>query len=117
MGHSGALARAGTDGLDELWACVNEMDILALTERLTQTWERLLATGTEESSWRWTDPAAPLVATTHTFAARAINNSIDTLYAKALADLFRKPKDLDTVITMLSCARSTGTCSTPRTAS
>jgi uncharacterized protein Yka (UPF0111/DUF47 family) len=62
----------------------------------------LLGEGTEEVKLaidRLADH--PNVASTHAVRAKAVNNGMETLYAKALADLFQKPKDLDNVITML----------------
>ena len=43
----------------------------------------------------------PGVASSHAIRAKATKNRMETLYAEAIADLFRKPKDLDNVINML----------------
>jgi uncharacterized protein Yka (UPF0111/DUF47 family) len=46
-------------------------------------------------------PQHPGVATTHAIRARAIDNRMETLYAEALAELFRKPKDLESLVSMM----------------
>ncbi len=97
------LSRAIDDILDDTWFTINEMDILEvepnphlreMAERLNQGAEEIkLAIDRLERN--------PGVASQHAIRARAIKNDLETLYAKALADLFRKPKDLDNVIMML----------------
>jgi uncharacterized protein Yka (UPF0111/DUF47 family) len=97
------LSRAIDDILDDTWFTINEMDILEVEpNRFLQEMAALLGEGTEEVKLaidRLADH--PSVASTHAVRAKAINNSMETLYAKALADLFQKPKDLENVITML----------------
>jgi len=97
------LARVLDDVLDELWASVNEMDILGVEPNdYLKEMARLLATGTEEIKLAMDRlPQHPSVATMHAIRARAINNTMDTLYARALAGLFRKPKDLDGLVEMM----------------
>ncbi len=97
------LSRAIDDILDDTWFTINEMDILEVepNHHLREMSEKMRA-GAEEIKLAIdrlnTNPG---VASSHAIRARAIKNDIETLYAKALADLFRKPKDLDNIIIML----------------
>lgn len=98
-----ALSRAIDDILDDTWFTINEMDILEVepNEHLREMAVRLCS-GAEEIKLAIDRlERHPGVASTHAIRARAVKGDIETLYAKALADLFRKPKDLDNVITML----------------
>ncbi len=98
-----ALSRAVDDILDDTWFTINEMDILdvepnnylkEMAGRLNEGAEEIkLAIDRLEKH--------PGVASAHAVRARSMRNDMETLYAKALADLFRKPKDLDNVIMML----------------
>lgn len=98
-----ALSRAIDDILDDTWFTINEMDILDVAPNgILRDMTDLLSQGAEEIKLamdRLTQH--PNVASSHAIRARGINNSMETLYAKALADLFQKPKDLENVITML----------------
>ncbi len=98
-----ALSRAVDDILDDTWFTINEMDILEVEPNLhLQEMAQRLSQGAEEIKMaieRLSDH--PGVASSHAIRAKAIRNDMETLYAKALADLFRKPKDLDNVIVML----------------
>jgi uncharacterized protein Yka (UPF0111/DUF47 family) len=98
-----ALSRAVDDILDDTWFTINEMDILEVEPNLhLQEMAQRLSQGAEEIKMaieRLSDH--PGVASTHAIRAKAVRNDMETLYAKALADLFRKPKDLDNVIVML----------------
>lgn len=98
-----ALSRAIDDILDDTWFTINEMDILAVEPNIyLEQMTALLSQGAEEIKLaidRLADH--PNVSSTHAVRAKAANNRMETLYAEALADLFRKPKDLDNVITML----------------
>ncbi len=98
-----ALSRAIDDILDDTWFTINEIDILevAPNEHLQEMAQRLRR-GAEEIKLAIDRlERHPGVASTHAIRARGIKNDLETLYAKALADLFRKPKDLENVITML----------------
>lgn len=98
-----ALSRAIDDILDDTWFTINEMDILEVepNDHLQVMAERL-SSGAEEIKLAIERlEKHPGVASTHAIRARGIKGEIETLYATAIADLFRKPKDLDTVITML----------------
>ncbi len=98
-----ALSRAVDDILDDTWFTINEMDILEVEPNLhLQEMAQRLSQGAEEIKMaieRLSDH--PGVASQHAIRAKAVRNDMETLYAKALADLFRKPKDLDNVIVML----------------
>lgn len=98
-----ALSRAVDDILDDTWFTINEMDILEVepNQHLQEMAQRL-SQGAEEIKMaiqRLNDH--PGVASQHAIRAKAVRNDMETLYARALADLFRKPKDLDNVIVML----------------
>ncbi len=97
------LSRALDDMLDELWTSVNEMDILGVEPNsYLKEMARLLETGAEEIKLAMDRiPQHPTVATMHAIRARAVDNAIETLYAEALADLFRKPKSLDSLVEMM----------------
>lgn len=98
-----ALSRTVDDILDDTWFTINEMDILEVEPNPhLQEMAQRLSQGAEEIKMaieRLSDH--PSVASTHAIRAKAVCNDMETLYAKALADLFRKPKDLDNVIVML----------------
>ena len=98
-----SLSRAIDDILDDTWFTINEMDILSVSPNLfLAEMAELLNRGAEEIKLAMDRLAEhPNVAGNHAVRARGINNDMETLYAKALADLFQKPKDLDNVITML----------------
>jgi len=98
-----ALSRAIDDILDDTWFTINEMDILEVEpNEFLEEMAQLLSQGAEEIRLAMARLADhPGVASTHAVRAKATNNRLETLYAEALADLFRKPKDLDNVITML----------------
>ncbi|MBI5959938.1 MAG: DUF47 family protein [Chloroflexi bacterium] len=98
-----ALSRAIDDILDDTWFTINEMDILEVNPN----------THLQEMAGRLDDAAEELklaierlerhpgVSSMHAIRARKLRSEIETLYPTALADLFRKPKDLDNVIMML----------------
>lgn len=97
------LSRALDDMLDELWTSVNEMDILGIEpNNYLKEMARLLETGAEEIKLAIDRiPLHPTVATMHATRARAVDNTMEVLYAEALADLFRKPKDLVSLVEMM----------------
>lgn len=98
-----ALSRAIDDILDDTWFTINEMDILEVQpNEYLQDMARRLHLGAEEIKLAIDRlQKHPGVASTHAIRARAVTSEIETLYATALADLFRDPKDLDYVVTML----------------
>ncbi|HQF72030.1 MAG TPA: DUF47 family protein [Promineifilum sp.] len=97
------LSRAVDDILDDTWFTINEMDILEVEPNsFLRDMAELLGHGAEEIKLAMDRlERHPGVASTHAIRAKSIKNDMETLYAKALADLFRKPKDLENVITML----------------
>ncbi len=97
------LSRAIDDILDDTWFTINEMDILEVVPNtFLEEMAALLSQGADEIRLAMDRLADhPGVASTHAVRAKATNNRMETLYAEALADLFRKPKDLDYVVTML----------------
>lgn len=98
-----ALSRALDDILDDTWFTINEMDILEVDPNAhLQEMAAELCEGAKEIKLAIDRlEQHPAVASTHAIRARGVRNDLETLYAQALADLFRKPKDLDTVIMML----------------
>lgn len=98
-----ALSRTIDDILDDTWFTINEMDILEVEPNAhLQDMARRLNLGAEEIKLAIDRlELHPGVASSHAIRARAVQGEIETLYATALADLFRKPKDLDNVIMML----------------
>lgn len=98
-----ALSRAIDDILDDTWFTINEMDILEVEPNdHLQEMAKQLNQGAEEIRLAIERlERHPGVASTHAIRARTVKSDIETLYATALADLFRKPKDLSNVITML----------------
>jgi uncharacterized protein Yka (UPF0111/DUF47 family) len=97
------LSRAIDDIADDIWYTVNEMDILDVQPNsLLSQMANLIHMGAEEIKLAMDRiPLHPGVATTHAIRAKSARNSMETLYAEALADLFRKPKDLDNIVIML----------------
>lgn len=98
-----ALSRALDDIVDEISDTVNEMDILAVEpNHFLRKMADLLCTGAEEIKLAMDRiPLHPGVATTHAIRARASDNNMEMLYAEALADLFRKPRDLESLVDMM----------------
>jgi len=98
-----ALSRAIDDIIDNIWATVSEMDLLEVlsTPYLKEMAELLQAAAEEIKLAMDRIPLHPGVATTHAIRARAIDNRMETLYVEALADLFRKPKDLENIVVMM----------------
>ena len=97
------LSRAVDDILDHAYATINEMDILevepndylrAMVEMLHDSAEEVhLAIERLEHH--------PNVADSHAVRAKQIENRMETLYAEAIADLFKKPDELNDVVEML----------------
>lgn len=97
------LSRALDDILDDTWFTINEMDILEVEPNpYLHEMAGLLALGAEEIKLAIDRlDKHPNVASIHAVRAKAVRNNMEQLYARALADLFHKPKDLDNVIMML----------------
>jgi hypothetical protein len=98
-----ALSRAIDDLLDDTWFTINEMDILEVQPTpFLQQMADLLTQGAQEIKLAMDRMQEhPGVASSHAVRAKHAKSRMETLYAEAIADLFRKPKDLDNVITML----------------
>ncbi len=98
-----ALSRAIDDIADEISDTVNEMDILEVEpNHFLRRMADLLCTGAEEIKLAMDRiPQHPGVATTHAIRAKATDNTMEMLYAEALADLFRKPRDLESLVDMM----------------
>jgi predicted phosphate transport protein (TIGR00153 family) len=98
-----ALSRALDDILDDTWFTINEMDILDVepNEHLQEMAAQLCQGAGEIKLAIDRLQQHPSVASTHAIRARSVKGDIETLYAKALADLFRKPKGVENVIMML----------------
>ncbi len=97
------LSRAIDDILDDTWFTINEMDILSVEPTTyLQDMAQLLMQGTEEIKLAMERlEGHPRVASDHANRAKAVNNRVERLYAEAIAALFQKPKDLDSVVNML----------------
>ena len=98
-----ALSRALDDVLDYMYSVVNEMDILQVkpTDHLLEMAELLDEAARELSLAMERLEHHPSVAEDHAVRAKAIDNRMEVMYANALAELFRGPKDLDHVVEML----------------
>jgi predicted phosphate transport protein (TIGR00153 family) len=97
------LSRALDDVLDYMYSVVNEMDILDVnpTEHLQEMAEMLHDASQELHMAMQRLEHHPGVAEDHAIRAKQIDNRMETLYATALAELFRGPKDLEHVVEML----------------
>lgn len=98
-----ALSRAIDDILDYAYSTTNEMDILDVEpNNYLRSMAELLHHSAQEvylAIQRLEDH--PNVANNHAVRAKGLENTMDTLYAEALADLFNQPKNLKDIITML----------------
>ncbi len=98
-----ALSRALDDVLDYMYSVVNEMDILQVkpTGYLQEMADLLNEAAGELNLAMQRLEHHPSVAEDHAVRAKAIDNRMEVLYATALAELFRGPKDLSHVVEML----------------
>jgi len=97
------LSRALDDVLDYMDSIVNEMDILDVkpTDHLLKMAQMLYDASVELHMAMERLEHHPGVAENHAVRAKTIDNQMDTLYATALAELFRGPKNLDDIVVML----------------
>lgn len=97
------LSRAVDDILDHAYSTINEMDILSVSpNRYLQTMAEMLYHGAQEIHMAVERlEHHPSVADAHTVRAKAIENQMETLYAEAIADLFKKPSKLEDVVDMM----------------
>ena len=96
------LSRALDDVLDYMYSVVNEMDILDVqpNDFLLEMAEMLYDAAQELHLAMQRLEHHPGVAENHAVRAKQIDNRMETLYARALADLFQDAKDLDYVVEM-----------------
>lgn len=98
-----ALSRAIDDILDYAESTVIEMDMLSVQpNNYLQMMTKLLRDGAEEIELAMERlQHHPAVANEHAMKAKAIENRIESIYRRAIADLFRGPKDSAQMIEML----------------
>lgn len=97
------LSRAVDDVLDHAYSTINEMDILDVSpNNYLQLMVEMLHHSAEEIHLAIERlEHHPTVADAHTVRAKAIENQMETLYAEAIADLFKKPSKLQDVVEMM----------------
>ncbi|MFC1960825.1 DUF47 domain-containing protein [Chloroflexota bacterium] len=97
------LSGALDDVLDYMYSVVNEMDILNVkpNDYLLEMAQMVYEAAQELHFAMQRLEHHPGVAADHAVRAKQIDNRMETLYAKALADLFQEPQDLDHVVQML----------------
>ena len=98
-----ALSRAIDDIIDHAYRTINEMDILDVspTNYLREMTE-MLHNGADEIKLAIERiEQHPNVADTHAVRAKSIENQMEKLYAEAIADLFKKPENLNDVVDMM----------------
>jgi uncharacterized protein len=97
------LSRAVDDVLDHAYSTINEMDMLNVTPNnyLMQMVELLHNSAEELQLALERLEHHPTVAESHTMHMKAIENRMETLYAEAIADLFKKPNSLQDVVDMM----------------
>lgn len=97
------LSRAIDDVLDHAYTTTSEMDILAVSpNNYLQTMVEMLHNSAEEIHLAMERlEHHPNVADSHAVRAKAIENRMETLYAEAIAELFKKPSNLQDVVNMM----------------
>jgi predicted phosphate transport protein (TIGR00153 family) len=97
------LSRAIDDVLDHAYSTTSEMDILDVQpNHYLQTMVEMLHSSAEEIHLAMERlEHHPNVADSHAVRAKAIENRMEILYAEAIADLFKKPSDLQAVVDMM----------------
>ncbi|MBE2267912.1 MAG: DUF47 family protein [Anaerolinea sp.] len=98
-----ALSRAIDDILDYAYSTTNELDILSVRPNTyLRAMARLLLLSAQEIRLAMEQlEHQPAQADAHAMQVKAIENRMDKLYAKALAHLFKDPRDLAEVVSML----------------
>jgi uncharacterized protein Yka (UPF0111/DUF47 family) len=97
------LSRALDDVLDYMYSVVSEMDILSVgTNDILLEMAQLLHDASVELHMAMQRlQRHPKVAEDHAVRAKQIDNRMEALYTRALADLFQTPEDLNQVVRML----------------
>ncbi|MCB9456023.1 MAG: DUF47 family protein [Anaerolineaceae bacterium] len=97
------LSRAIDDVLDNAYSTTSEMDILDVEPNdYLQTMADMLHSSAEEIRLAVERlERHPNVADSHAVRAKAIENRMEILYAEAIAELFKKPSDLQDVVNMM----------------
>jgi uncharacterized protein len=98
-----SLSRAIDDVLDYAYSTTNEMDILNVDPNdHLRAMAGLLHSAAQEIQLAMERlEHHPGVADGHAIRVKAIENQMDTLYAEALADLFKDPRNLKDVVNMM----------------
>jgi hypothetical protein len=98
-----ALSRSIDDILDYAYTTIYEVDILNITPNayLQQMVEILHTSATEIHLAMEQLEEQPRAADRHALRAKALENRMEALYTRALADLFNSPTDLSDVVDML----------------
>jgi hypothetical protein len=98
-----ALSRAIDDMLDYAYTTVVEMSILEVTptENMRQIGAVLAKAASEVHLGVQRLADHPGVAQNHAVRVKQLENQVENLYRKALADLFMQPKDAEHIVEML----------------
>ncbi|MBK8033071.1 MAG: DUF47 family protein [Anaerolineae bacterium] len=96
------LSRAIDDILDFAYSTTNELDILNVRPNTyLRAMARLLLLSAQEIQISMEHlEREPAIADLHAMRAKAIENRMEKLYARALAALFKDPRDLNDVVMM-----------------
>lgn len=98
-----SLSRSIDDILDYAYATIYEIDVLDVrpNQYLCHMVD-LLHVGTREIYYAIHRlEQQPQVANQHVMRAKSLENRMESLYARAIADLFHNPADLDDVVSMM----------------
>ncbi len=97
------LSRAVDDVLDHAYSTINEMDILQVqpNQHLQLMAEMLHKCAEEIHLALQRLELHPNVADSHAVRTKSIENQMETLYAEAIANLFKKPSNLNDVVEMM----------------
>ena len=98
-----ALSRAIDDMLDYAYTTVVEMDILAVepNEYMHQIGELLVKAAYEINLGVQRLADHPTVAQSHAVRVKQVENQVESIYRKAIAELFHQPEDAAHIVRML----------------
>jgi predicted phosphate transport protein (TIGR00153 family) len=98
-----ALSRAIDDMLDYAYTTVVEMDTLevAPNEHMCEIGQLLVKSANEIHLGVQRLGDHPTVAQGHAVRAKQVENQVESIYRKAIAELFNQPKDIEHVVQML----------------